>query len=104
MLGTAGLGGLSNPFVPNEWGSQCPDTGCGFGTANPFQCVGDVCGYMTYQYVSTHSNEYNGILYSDSEWKTFLTDRINAQRQALADFISMNSNLNWDQACQLARI
>ncbi len=96
LLGTAGLGGLSNPFDPIEWGSQCPDTGCGFGTANPFQCVGDVCGYMTYQFVATHSNEYNGTLYSDSEWSDFVNDRIDAQRQALADFISMNSNLTWE--------
>ena len=51
---------------------------------------------MTYQYVATHENEYNGILYSDSEWADFIKDRVDAQQQALADFISMNSNLSWD--------
>ncbi|HKV77342.1 MAG TPA: RHS repeat-associated core domain-containing protein [Candidatus Sulfotelmatobacter sp.] len=77
---------------------QCPDNYCGFGTSEPFQCVGDVCGYFTSEYVATHENDWNGVLYSNSEWATFLQDRIEAQREALADAISMNSNLTWQQA------
>ena len=76
---------------------QCPNNNCGIGTATPYQCVGSVCGYMSNQYVATHENEYNGILYSNSEWQTFLTNRIGAQQQALADaIVAANQNLDWN--------
>jgi hypothetical protein len=55
---------------------------------------------MSNEYASTHENEMNGVLYSDSEWKAFVDDRVDAQRQALADAISYASNSadgsNWD--------
>ena len=75
---------------------QCPNNDCGIGTATPFQCVGSVCGYMSNQYVATHENEYNGVLYSKSEWQTFLLDRVDAQRQALTDaIVAANPGLDW---------
>jgi RHS repeat-associated protein len=77
---------------------QCPNNNCGIATSTPFQCLDVACGYMSNQFVATHENEWNGILYSASEWQTFLTDRIDAQRQALADAISTNSDLTWQQA------
>ena len=81
-------------------GVQCPNNNCGIGTSTPFQCAGSVCGYMSNEYVATHENEWNGVLYSNSEWQTFLSDRVDAQRQALADAISYASDSpdgsNWD--------
>jgi RHS repeat-associated protein len=100
LLGTAGLGGLFNPFDPIEWGSQCPDTGCGFGTANPFQCLADICGYMSDEYIATHPYDYNGVLYSESQYQGLRDDLADEQRQALADAISYASSgsdgSNWD--------
>jgi hypothetical protein len=55
---------------------------------------------MANDYVATHENEWNGVLYSDDEWATYLTNAVDAQRQALADAISYASNRpdgsNWD--------
>ncbi|MGA8490648.1 MAG: RHS repeat-associated core domain-containing protein, partial [Terriglobales bacterium] len=74
----------------------CPNNNCGIGTSSPYQCVGTVCGYMSNQYVGTHENEYNGVLYSNSEWQTFLTNRVDAQQQALADaIVAANPSLSW---------
>ncbi|HKV77344.1 MAG TPA: hypothetical protein VJP02_04350 [Candidatus Sulfotelmatobacter sp.] len=56
-------------------------------TSEPFQCVGDVCGYLTQQYVATHENEWNGVLYSDSEWTQFIIGLVDEQRKALATAI-----------------
>jgi hypothetical protein len=85
-------------LTPLGGGVQCPNNDCGLGTPTPFQCVGSVCGYMSTQYANSHENEWDGTLYSNSEWKTFLANRVDAQRQALADAISMNSTLTWQQA------
>lgn len=79
---------------------QCPNNDCGFGTFTPYQCIGSVCGYMSLEYAATHRNEWDGVLYSDDEWASFLDDRADAQRQALADAISYASDspdgANWD--------
>jgi len=75
----------------------CPNNNCGIGTSTPYQCVGSVCGYMSNQYVGTHENEYNGVLYSNTEWQTFLTNAREAQRQALADaIVAANPSLDWN--------
>jgi hypothetical protein len=80
--------------------SACPNNSCLIGTSTPYQCVGSVCGYMSNDYGAAHRNEYNGILYTNGQWQTFLTDRVDAQRQALADAISYASGSpdgsNWD--------
>ncbi len=44
--------------------SQCPNNDCGIGTPTLYQCVGEVCDYMSHEYASTHENEMNGVLYS----------------------------------------
>jgi hypothetical protein len=79
---------------------QCPNNNCGIGSATPYQCLDAACGYMSTEYVATHENEWNGVLYSDGEWQTFLSDQVDAQRQALADAISYASGSpdgsNWD--------
>lgn len=77
--------------------AQCPENNCGIGTSTPYQCLDAVCGYMSNQYVATHENEWNGVLYSNAEWATFLTDAVDAQRQALADaIVAANPNLTYD--------
>jgi RHS repeat-associated protein len=92
--------GVASSLLQSGAGVQCPNNYCGIGTSTPYQCAGSVCGYMSNQYVATHENEYNGILYSDSQWHVFLSDRADAQRQALADAISYASSnpdgSNWD--------
>jgi hypothetical protein len=56
---------------------------------------------MTNEYASTHENELNGILYSNTEWASVVDDRVDAQRQALADAMSYASDSadgsNWDE-------
>lgn len=53
---------------------------------------------MSNEFVGTHENEWNGVLYSGSEWQAFIDDAVGAQHEALADLISTNSDLNWQQA------
>jgi RHS repeat-associated protein len=92
---------LASAEISSGAGVQCPNNDCRLGTASPFQCVGSVCGYFSSQYVSTHENEWNGVLYSDGEWADFLTDRVESTREALADAISWasdNPNVTWDMA------
>jgi hypothetical protein len=74
----------------------CPNNNCAIGTPNPFQCVDSVCGYMSARYVATHENEWNGVLYSDSEWQAYLDNLVDAQRRALADaIVDANPKLDW---------
>jgi len=84
--------------VSSGAGVQCPDNDCGFGTAAPFHCSDSVCGYMSPEFVATHENEWNGVLYSDDEWSDFKDDRVEAQKEALADAIasaSDNPDVTW---------
>jgi RHS repeat-associated protein len=81
---------------------QCPNNDCAIGTATPFQCADTVCGYMSNQYVASHENEWNGILYSNSEWAQFISNAVDAQHRALSDAIlnailqaNPNSNMTW---------
>ena len=106
-----GSGSMSNDQAGNllqdilyPWGQVWQDFGAAYNPhfagihAAPFQCVDAVCGYMSTQFVATHENAYNGILYSSSEWLTFLYDRVDAQQQALADaIVAANPNLLWDE-------
>lgn len=75
---------------------QCPNNDCGFGTNNPFTCMMSVCGDMSYQYISTHENEWNGQLYSDSEFAQLETNAIEAQKQALTDQIVAATGDDWN--------
>jgi RHS repeat-associated protein len=90
--------GFISMMLSSGGGVACPNSDCGVGTSAPYRCLDVACGYMTNQYAANHLNEWDGVLYSNSEWKSFTDDRIEFQREALADAISMNSNLNWDQA------
>jgi RHS repeat-associated protein len=82
--------------------TQCPNNDCAIGTATPFQCADSVCGYMSNQYVASHENVWNGILYSDSEWAQFIRNAVDAQHRALSDAIlnaimqaDPNSDTTW---------
>jgi RHS repeat-associated protein len=79
---------------------QCPNNNCGIGTSTPYRCIDAVCGYMSNEYASTHASNWDGRLYSDSEWATFLKNRRDAIQEALADKMSWASNSldgsNWN--------
>jgi RHS repeat-associated protein len=94
-----GASGFCGPLGGNGM-AQCPNNNCGIGTSTPYQCIGEVCEYMSQEYANTHENEWGGVLYSGDEWDTFLTDRQEAQQEALADAIAYASNssngANWD--------
>jgi hypothetical protein len=51
---------------------QCPFRDCGIGTANPYQCIGSVCGYMSLEYAATHRNEVNGTLLTNAQFNSYL--------------------------------
>jgi RHS repeat-associated protein len=92
--------GMVQSMLQGGGAVQCTNNDCGLGTANPFQCVGSVCGRMTNEYASTHENELDGVLYSDDEYASLVVDRVDAQRQALADAMPYASaspdGSNWD--------
>jgi len=96
--------GMGAGLLRSGAGSQCPNNDCGVGTATPYRCIGDVCGYMSNEYAATHANSWDGALYSDDEWKEFKNDLADSQRQALTDAISNASNSpdgsNWDYIYQ----
>ena len=74
-----------------------PNNNCYNGTT-PYQCIGSACGYFTQEYAATHRNEWNGILYSNDQWATFLENRVEAQQSALTDLIMLASddpNVKW---------
>ena len=79
----------------------CPNNNCGIGTLWPYECGGLGCNYMTIEYLATHENQgWNGTWYTDEEWKEFLDDSVDFQKQVNADMISLKSNSpdgsNWD--------
>ncbi|HZT74514.1 MAG TPA: RHS repeat-associated core domain-containing protein [Terriglobales bacterium] len=86
--GVVGGCDTAEALVASGAGVQCPDNFCDPGGRTPFRCEGNVCGYMSLQYVATHENEWNGVLYTDAEFAELESRAVDAQRHALADAIA----------------
>ena len=70
--GLLGPGGFPDPGISGNGGVvQCPNNDCGVGSGTPYQCMDQVCGYMSYEYSSSHANEVNGVLLSDPAYALY---------------------------------
>jgi hypothetical protein len=102
MGGSGGFGcnidGLSSPcemayaMLQGGGAVQCPNNNCGIGSSTPFQCVDSVCGYMSSQYVSSHENEVNGQLLTNSQYQAYLA--VTYPSQIAGQYNRLSGNLS----------
>jgi RHS repeat-associated protein len=113
-IGVLGFGGLSgnctmdsvdtpcslvNASLQSGGAVQCANNNCGIGTATPYQCVGSVCGYMSNQYVATHENEVNGVLFTNAQYAQYLQGIMESQRGAIVDQLTQTLCAPGDGSC-----
>ncbi|TAN21508.1 MAG: hypothetical protein EPN33_12920 [Acidobacteria bacterium] len=77
--------GLTEAILASGSGAQCPNNNCDPGGPAPFQCLQGVCGYMTVQYASTHDNEVDGALLTNSQYQQYLLFSSPGQTEAQRD-------------------
>jgi RHS repeat-associated protein len=78
---------------------QCPNNNCGIGTSTPYQCVGSACGYMSNQYVGSHENEVNGVLFTNAQYAQYLQGIMEGQRGAIVDQLTQTLCAPGDASC-----
>jgi RHS repeat-associated protein len=96
-------GAVAGSLMSMDAVAACPSSCNGFSNTGQYvQYVSSAGlgaqGYVNFSDWQQGLNDANGVFYTDTQYKDYIANAVEIQKDALADYISLNTNLTWDEA------